>query len=276
MGKKIFIFLFVAIFCIGAGFLAGEYFLGSSQTVQESSLKKQSAPLVAENKLLTETVPVDQASDEVKSNEKTAENLQDVKFVQMKVPFTVQAPFGNWSDPIFQNACEESSIAMVMGWVRGMAAISAQEAKEQILDIVNFENKTLGYNTDTDLTDVEKIFKIHFKHQNVSVKRSISLADIIQELQKGNIVIVPAFGQALANPNYTPPGPTAHMLVVTGYDPASKKFTTNDPGTRHGAEYRYDENVFFSAIWEYPSSAEAIGPPSEGKMKKSMLVVSKS
>ena len=193
--------------------------------------------------------------------------------IKLNVAFTVQAPFGNWSDPIFQNACEEASITMTMGWVNGVQAISPDSAKKQIWDIVKFEDKTFGYNADTDVFDVQKIFQQHF-NQNVTVRENIAISDIITELQKDNLVLVPAFGQALSNPNYTAPGPVEHMLVITGYDPATKEFITNDSGTRHGAGYRYNEKVLFNAIWEYPSGSQAVPAPI-GVLKKAMIVVQK-
>jgi len=196
--------------------------------------------------------------------------------VLLAVPFTVQAPFANWSDPVFQNACEESSVVMAMGWINGLQSISPQDANSQILDIVAFENKTFGYNADTNAVDVVRIFKEHFNQQHVSLQENITTADIINELQKGNVVLVPAFGQVLGNPNYTAPGPIGHMLVIVGYDTAAKQFITNDPGTKHGKNYRYDENVLFNAIWEYPSGVGPLIPPAKADMKKAMIVVSKN
>jgi len=194
--------------------------------------------------------------------------------VNLDAPFIVQAPFGNWSDPVFQNACEEASIVMAMGWVNGTKTITPQDAKSQIEKIVNFENKTLGYNADTDVSDVQKIFNQYFHYQSALAKEKATLSDIKDSLSQGNLVIVPAFGRALHNPNYTAPGPIAHMLVITGYDPAAKEFITNDPGTRKGSRYRYDENVLFDAIWEYPSGPDAPTVPA-GKLKKTMIYITR-
>lgn len=196
------------------------------------------------------------------------------KEIKEDVPFVVQAPFKNWDDPIFQNACEEASIVMAMGWINGVKSLSPAEAKKQILDIVGFEDKNFGYNTDTDVFDVEKIFKNFFKYEDVSVGEGIDLDDIKEALQQGNIVIIPAFGQELENPYYVAPGPVAHMLVITGYDPATKEFITNDPGTQRGKDYRYKEDVLFYAIWSYPSGQNVPMIPSK-ILKKAMIVIRK-
>lgn len=196
------------------------------------------------------------------------------KEISLDVPFTVQAPFKNWSDPVFQNACEEASIIMAMGWINGVRTITPADANKQILDIVDFENKTFGYNADTDVLDVEKIFQNYFHYEDISVGEGITIEDIKNELQSGNLIITPMFGQSLGNPNYTAPGPIDHMLVVIGYNPLTKEFVTNDPGTQRGGGYRYGEDVLFKAIWEYPSSSISPQPPT-GVLKKAMVIVRK-
>ncbi|NTU67157.1 MAG: hypothetical protein HGB08_04525 [Candidatus Moranbacteria bacterium] len=194
--------------------------------------------------------------------------------IKLDVPFIVQAPFANWSDPIFQNACEEASIVMAMGWIHGEKTITPADAKTRIEDIVDFENKSFGYNADTDVSKMQKIFREYFRHEPAFAKEGITLSDMKYSLSQGNLVIVPAFGQALHNPNYTAPGPIAHMLVITGYDAAAKEFATNDPGTRNGAGYRYKERVLFDAIWEYPSGPDIPAIP-VGDLKKAMISVSR-
>lgn len=196
------------------------------------------------------------------------------KEINLSVPFTVQAPYKNWSDPVFQNACEEASIVMAMGWINGTKTISPAEANKQIQDIVGFENKTFGYNADTDVFDIEKIFQDFFHYQNISVQENIAIEDIKNELQSGNLVLTPMFGRILGNPNYTAPGPIAHMLVITGYDPLTKEFITNDSGTRRGKDYRYKENVLFNAVWAYPKGKDAPQPP-RGALKKAMIIARK-
>ena len=264
MKKKI---VFIIVF-LGLGYLLA-MFLSRKDSQTPTTIQVPATVSIPDA-----NIPSAQSSGtiDVAPNQTTANaNGQSVK---LNVPFVLQAPFGNWSDSVFQNACEESSVVMAMGWINSVATISPADAQKQILDIVNFENNTFGYNADTSVFDVQKIFQQYFKQQNVSVRENIAVADIKNELQKGDLVLVPAFGQDLGNPNYTAPGPVEHMLVITGYDPATKEFITNDPGTKHGANYRYNENVLFNAIWEYPSSAQTVPIPT-GIFKKAMIVVQK-
>jgi hypothetical protein len=78
-------------------------------------------------------------------------------------------------------------------------------------------------------------------------------------------------GQIMHNPYYRAPGPPRHMIVIRGYDPATKQFITNDPGTRNGELYLYDAKVLFEAIRDYPTGYhETIY-----SIRKTMIVVEK-
>jgi hypothetical protein len=270
MRRKFYAIIIFSIFCVGAGYLAAKQ-LGSPAPAV--SLAEQSTAANPASPQQTQTA-AKQADTNAGNSQNTASSTsaEISQKIQYPVPFVVQAPFANWSDTIFQNACEEASMIMAMGWVNSTKAISAQDAQNQIKSIVAFENKKLGYNADTDINDMQKIFQQYFNYTKISVRENIALPDIKNELQKGNIVLVPAFGQALGNPNYTPPGPVAHMIVIIGYDPAAKEFITNDTGTRHGSGYLYPENTLFDAIWEYPSGSKMPQSPSSIK-KKGMLIV---
>ncbi len=84
--------------------------------------------------------------------------------------------------------------------------------------------------------------------------KSIGAAsDILEELERGNLVLAPANGQALDNPHFTPPGPAHHFLVIKGYDYDRAEFITNDPGTRLGAGYRYPAEKLIAALRAYPT-----------------------
>src|SRR3989338_7629179 len=52
--------------------------------------------------------------------------------VLWEVPFTSQAPRGNWKDPRQQAGCEEASVLMAMRWVRGKS-LSMAQAEAQII-----------------------------------------------------------------------------------------------------------------------------------------------
>jgi len=191
--------------------------------------------------------------------------------IKLDVPFTPQAPFGEWSDLRQQNACEEAAVIMAMYWVRGQS-LSPQEAKDKIIAISDWEQQRYGIYQDTSARDTaERIFKEYFEYQKVNVVNNITLQDIINELTKNNLVIAPANGQTLNNPFFNSPGPERHMIVITGYDYRAKEFITNDPGTKRGQDYRYDQDVLFNAIRDYETGYHQ---PIAG-IKKNMIVVQK-
>ena len=175
------------------------------------------------------------------------------EMIKLEVPFAVQAPFGQWSDPRQQNACEEVSAIMAMYWIEDKT-LSAQQAKDEILAISDWEEEKYGTYQDTSVSDtVERIFKEYFKYDKVWAINDIEIGDMISELEKGNLVIIPANGQKLGNPYFTPPGPLRHMVIVIGYNYQTKQFITNDSGTKRGQNYLYDQDILFNAIRDYPS-----------------------
>lgn len=260
MKRKFVIITFLIIILLGGGYIFWRF------------VTAEKAPVISPQTSAQSSDKESPGVSDIRSQYQPAKEIN--KLIDADVPFVVQAPFQNWDDPIFQNACEEASIVMAMGWINGVKSISPEEAQKQILDIVNFENSTFGYNTDTNTWDVEKIFRGFFHYEYVSFAQDIAVDDIKDELQAGNLVLTPVFGQALGNPYYVAPGPVAHMLVITGYDPKKKEFITNDPGTKRGKAFRYDEDLFFDAVWEYPSGKDAPPAPT-GARTKAMVVVRK-
>lgn len=179
---------------------------------------------------------------------------EDKKILQI-VPFTSQAPFGNWKDLRQEDGCEEASALMAVKWAREQS-LTKKEALKEIINISDFTLKKYKEFRNESLEDiVDWIFKDYFNFQNVKIKKNITLKEIISELEKGNLILAPMNGQLLHNPNYTQPGPLTHIIIVRGYDPLKKVFFTNDSGTRRGEMYSYDINLFFKAISAYPTGA---------------------
>jgi hypothetical protein len=191
--------------------------------------------------------------------------------VLLSVPFTTQAPTANWSDPRQQDGCEEASLIMAYAWTQGQTSISASSAEKTIIDMSEFEKKTYGTYLDLDAEDTAKLMEDYYDYHKLSVKSGITLEDIKKELAAGKLVITPANGQKLNNPNFTNGGPLTHMVVVIGYDDAKQQIITNDPGTRNGKGYRYSYTTFFNAMVNYPSGhhEDQTGRP------KAMIVVEK-
>ncbi|MFH0854699.1 MAG: C39 family peptidase [bacterium] len=189
--------------------------------------------------------------------------------ILLTIPFTSQAPTADWKDPRQQDSCEEASSLMVIKWIKG-EKLTPQEAEIKLAAISEWEKKEYKNFRDTSSKDtMERIIKRYFKYDNAELKQNINLEILKKELLNGNAIIAPMDGQKLKNPYYTAPGPERHMLVIRGYDADKKEFITNDPGTRRGEEYRYNEYHFFSAIRDYPTGYHE---PIE-KIEKNIIVV---
>lgn len=213
--------------------------------------------------------------DEVKKYEKIEEvgqedaDTKQEKLILLNVPFTSQAPLGNWNDERYQDGCEEAASLMVIKWMLG-ESVTPSEANELIANISKYELEKFGYFNDTSAKDtVERILKGYFGYKSVEVQYDISAEDIKKEVYRGNLVIVPTNGKKLKNPYYTPPGPERHMFPIIGYDLVTDEFITNDNGTKRGMGYRYKSNLLEEAIQDYPSGN---GIPSEDS-RKAMIII---
>lgn len=198
------------------------------------------------------------------------EEIKPDRNVLIDMPFTAQAPLGEWSDPRQNDGCEEASVLMAVKWARG-ERINLEEAKEEIVAIAEYEKAHFPTFIDTSVEDTMNwIVKGYFNFYKVELVENVTAEDIKQELFKGNLVIVAANGRVLKNRYYTPPGPLQHMLVIKGYDAAKQEFITNDPGTRHGENYRYGVQVMEEALYDYRSGEDVYLPAVQ---EKRMLVI---
>lgn len=187
------------------------------------------------------------------------------------VPFTPQAPLAEWEDSRQQDGCEEASALMAVYWARGKT-LTAKTAKEQILKMADYQEKKYGSYIDTSAIDTaERLIAGYFGYKNVKVVYDMGIERMVDELEKGNIIIVPTNGQKLYNPFYNPPGPERHNLLLKGFDYNTDEFITNDPGTKRGEDYRYSQKILYNAIVDYPTGDHE--PIIE--VRKAMIVVGK-
>lgn len=187
------------------------------------------------------------------------------------VPFSTQAPYGNWADPRQQDGCEEAAALMAVSWARE-ETFSPQQALETILEISDYTKKKYGEYRDLSTEDaVSWIYKDYFNYHKATLKENISLDDIISEIRKGNLVVAPLNGQIIGNPYFVYPGPIHHAVLIYGYDAAANIFITHDPGTRHGEAYKYKADTLYRAIADYPTGYH----DSYKTVRKNTIVVEK-
>ncbi|PIZ99171.1 MAG: hypothetical protein COX77_02310 [Candidatus Komeilibacteria bacterium CG_4_10_14_0_2_um_filter_37_10] len=243
--------LIIIILILVSGLLVNEIIYGSVLAVKKSLPPEktwqeiQSLPLVTPNK-------------EVVSNNATTPIKSLPQQVNLAVPFLVQAPDGNWQLP-YQESCEEAAMLMAYYYWQGKKQNpTKQEANNDILKLVDWQNKNKGDYRDTTISQVATIVQEYWHYQTEILERP-TVKQLKKYLDNGYPIIAPFYGRALKNPYFRDAGPLYHMLVLKGYQ--DDKFITNDPGTRRGQDYVYTMTVIMSALHDWNSGDVLSGEP---------------
>jgi hypothetical protein len=185
------------------------------------------------------------------------------------VAFISQAPYQVW-DELHGEACEEASMLMVAKYLRG-EPVTPSTSEQGILSLVKWEGEH-GYKIDTTAAETVDILREYFSIK-AELVTEVTVERMKQELAKGRLIIVPAAGRLLGNPNFTGNGPIYHMLVVRGY--TATDFITNDPGTRKGDGYRYRHATLLNAIhdWDHGRAEGGMTDAEMAQGRKVMIVI---
>jgi hypothetical protein len=166
----------------------------------------------------------------------------------LTVPFTSQAPYGNWDEP-WQNACEEATIHMVDSYYRSntMPDIERGEARAEISRILSIKENKYGKSLDESADTIVDLINNYFTWEAYTVDAP-SIFDIKREIDAGRPIIVPTDGRELTNPFFRGSGPEYHTIIIVGYDDHEEEFITHEPGTRHGKNFRYPYTMIMNAM----------------------------
>lgn len=168
--------------------------------------------------------------------------------------FISQAPLGNWFDPRQQDGCEEAAALMAMNWSIGPVHLTPEQSEEEIRRLSDWQSATYGTFQDTSAQDTaDRILSRHYNFNDFETRHDITAEDIKSALYAGNVVLATVDGTKLGNPHFRSGGPARHMVLVLGYDPTTQEFITHDPGTSHGAYWRYGEETLQTALRDYSS-----------------------
>jgi len=159
------------------------------------------------------------------------------------VPFTSQAPSGNWSEP-WKNACEETSVYMVSSFYSD-DPIKRAEAIKRIKEIIATKNEEFNVSADESLEKISELIKLLGLPFTTEIVRNPSIEDIKKQLANNQPIIAPVFAPAL---HYAEGGPDYHVMVITGYDDKTNEFIVNDPAFKNGKGIRFNYDLFMKAI----------------------------
>ena len=161
------------------------------------------------------------------------------RFVLLRVPFTSQAPLGDWAQR--QHTCEEASLLMVDRYLNG-------DHSGRLIDPMTAEraiNQITLWKPAVDLTPQQlgQVAEVHmgWGYSILPAERTT----MKEQLALGRPLIVGVRTHGLGNPSYPgyfthheqPGWSVSHYLVVVGYD-ASGSFILNDPGITMGYRNR--------------------------------------
>lgn len=147
---------------------------------------------------------------------------------------------------------------MVHHFLEG-TGITKEEAEAEIQALVRWE-ELHGYRKDITAEQLATIARDYYGYR-AYVDDDTSADHLRSLLAAGKPIIVPMAGRQLGNPYFTGAGPWYHMLVARGYGTGwfrGRFFITNDPGTRRGEKYTYDEAIFRNAIHDWVGVNERI------------------
>jgi hypothetical protein len=167
--------------------------------------------------------------------------------MNLAVPFTSQAPEGNWEQP-WQDACEEATILMLDAYYKTYN-LSPLFAKDELQKMVDWESaQSWGYSI--PIAQVKETLDWYMGRSFISrIIENPSIGDIKKSVANGNPVLVVAYGKSLDNPNFRNGGPEYHALIIRGY--TEEGFITNDPGTRNGKEFFYTYENLMNSIHDW-------------------------
>lgn len=241
-----------------------------SNRVQEIISEKQNEREEENNTEQKSEIEVNEAQEvqeqEEDNNSEISKLVSIPTRMQLDVPFIVQAPNANWDLP-YAEACEEASLLMVHHFYENQGPFSQDEMKSAIDDIIYWGDETFGaFDTSAETTTRYFTERLGYNADDISVLYDFTIQDMKALLAEGIPLIVPAAGRELGNKFFQNPGPLYHMLVITGY--TEDQFIANDPGTRRGEGYKYNQEVLYNAIHDLTPNLEEIGTG-----RKAMIIV---
>ncbi len=167
----------------------------------------------------------------------------------LPVPFTSQAPAGNWAEP-WQNACEETSIIMINNYYDG-DQLTKEKAKQEILNIFKIKNEEFGHSKDESMELIAEIINAANLNWQARVIVNPILEQMKLEIANRRPIIVPVYAPDLSNTPYPGDGPDYHVMIISGYDDDKGEFIVQDPGSSQGKDNRYTYEDFYDAIHDY-------------------------
>ncbi len=244
--KPLIIVLTSALLLAGYFLFAGKKAAPEEQTpIRDDNIavqaQKENSQDVKENNQAEEKSAIEPAPVESPAKNIPAKHL-------LEIPFYSQAPLSKW-DAFHEDMCEEASVLNAALYLEGKK-LAKDQFEAELQKMQDVEKKNVGEWKSTTIAQIKKVSDVYFEGKIKSkIIDNPTIDQIEAEISAGNPVVVPLSGRGIGNPNFTPPGPVYHMLVIKGYD--AQNFITNDVGTRKGNSYTYPKDVIMKNLHDW-------------------------
>lgn len=116
-------------------------------------------------------------------------NDQDDKEFALAVPFTTQAPTGDWEG---NENCEEASAIMANAYLTGNTSsnLDPREVNKTINNLIDWENANLGHHADTGIDDTAKMVESAFQLKTKKIY-NFTEEDLKRELKDNHVLLLP-------------------------------------------------------------------------------------
>lgn len=130
------------------------------------------------------------------------------------VPFTAQAPTGNW-DTLHQDTCEEANAVMAHAYFTNHreSTLDPEFVEKELTKLIEWEDTNLGYYKDTNALETAQMIRDVYGLQT-KIVTNYTEESLKKALTENKVIIYFGAGRLLGNPNYQTPGPIYHVITI--------------------------------------------------------------
>lgn len=178
--------------------------------------------------------------------------------VQLSVPYIIEIPDGTWTGP-WKNACEEASMSMIDQYYQGVTKVRRQDSKKLMWPLFVYQDKVWGSNSDSNASRTAQIIEANLDY-DTTIKRNPTLEEIKDELRAGRPVMSFHYAKYLSNPDhrFRVNGSYFHVMVISGFDEAKKKFIVEDGGAENGLDYLYSYDTIMNTLGDFNHTTKKV------------------
>lgn len=175
-----------------------------------------------------------------------------------QVPFTVQAPYGFWSEKPWSGYAEEAIVLMLTRWATDEPLESANDKAGNLTLWGSWFIEQFGQAPNQNIEQIQAALASTNQFAALEVLDKPSIPVLLQSLELGRLLVLPINGKTLESPYYADPAPEHHVLLLIGVNPQANTFVLHDPGTSRGRALEYDQEKILESIQDLDGSIRVL------------------